>query len=586
MAADTVQAAWYMAQNPVNNVITLYTYISSTSPYQPYLGVPGGISPAFINDFTIAINYAPLSPNTVRGTANINDFALSQASDVAIDMYGNAWFVNRAQFGAFSTTGADGFSCQSSACSTQSVSELGVDGSVLVNQIASYTPSTTAGVIPLLTTAPAGGARTFAAFPGSLAVDLLNRPWATNTPDAPAGKSGTTTVTVSSIGVFPGSTQAGVNATGGNATLTNGTGYFVGAQPFGLTIDGSNNVFMSLIAPTATATFEGLSFAKMSATDGSGYTIATGTNAGIPAAGQAFLDIDTNPDVTGGIVWASNFTACSVAGQFYASAGVTAYGLLSQYTDGSVAPLTDNQQATAISNATVGAGTTGTTGNCGATTAYVGGTFSASMVNPFALAVDKNNGIWVTDQRNASTGTGFDGLTYITAAAAASGVVPSSYYVFNGVLPTSTATGKSGTTLTAPARLAVDGNNNVWVTNNGNDSVAEASFNSSIGAITFLTPGQGGNPTIGSGTEFGNNASGTYGIGFIHQMTLPTGIAIDPSGNVWVANQSNNGSVAYTSSNGSKPWTGLSTTVIVGAAAPVITPKALAVKYSKIGQKP
>jgi hypothetical protein len=282
-------------------------------------------------------------------------------------------------------------------------------------------------------------------------------------------------------------------------------------------------------------------------------------------------------------LWAADYTACAIAGQYYASGGTTPYGLLSQYAGGSAAPLSDNEQATSVSNATVGAGSST---NCGATTDNIGGTFTAAMANPFALAVDRNNGVWISDQRNASTGTGFDGLTYISAATAASGQIPSSYSVYNGVLPTSSATGKSGTTLTTPARLAVDGNNNVWVTNTSNISVTEATFNSSTGTISFLTPGYGGNPTIGTGTQFGNNTSGAYGIGFLHQVASPTGIAIDASGNVWVANQSNNGSIAYTSANGSKPFTGLSTTVIVGAAAPVITPKALAVKYNKIGQKP
>ena len=600
-AVDTAQAAWYMAQYPTTNLTTLYGYVSSTSPFQPYLGVPGGISAAYYNDNTIAINYAPLGPNVVRGVANTNDFALQNANDVAIDMYGNAWFTIRAQIGQFSTVGLDNYSC-TTYCSTQSVSELGVDGSVLVNQIASYTPSTTGGVEPLLTTGPAGGARTFGAFPGSVAIDLTNRAWVANTVDsvsAPAAKSGTTTVALGSVGIFPGSTAAGTGAVGGNATLTNGVGYFTGAQPFGLAFDGSNNVFMSLIAPTATGTFEGLSVAKMSATDGSGYTVGTGTNAGLPAAGQTYLDVDTNADVTGGIVWASNFTACPVTGTLFsgpttAASTTTNYGLISQYAGGTDTPLSQNEQATAISGATVGAGTAGATGNCGATTANVGATFSAYMANPFDLAVDRNNGVWITNQYNTSTKSGFDGLTYISAATAASGLIPSSHYVVNGVLPSSATAstptdGISGTTLTAPAKAAIDGNNNVWVTNSNNNSIAEAYYNSTSGTINFFTPGAGTNPVINSGTgakQFGNNTSGAYGIGFIHQMATPIGVAVDASGNVWVVNQSNNGSIAYTTSNGSRIYTGFSTTVIVGAAGPVITPKALAVKYGKIGQKP
>jgi hypothetical protein len=607
-AADTVQAAWYMAQNPTHNLSALWAFISSTAPFQPYLGVPGGVSAAFFNDTTIAINYAPIGPNTVRGVANANDFALARSNDVAIDMYGNAWFANWAQLSNYSTTGADGFDCLGAvACASQGVSEIGIDGSPLANQINSYTPSTTGGAIPLLTTSPAGGARTYAggsgtAFPGQVAIDLTNRAWVANNADSAASaynaKVGTTTVLVGSVGVFPGSTGAGVNGVGGNATLTNSTGYVTGAQPYGLAIDGSNNVFISFNQAVASNVFEGQSFAKMSAADGSGYTVTSGANSQLPATGAAYLDLDTNPSVTGGIVWASNSLACTVTGQLYSgtqgttTGNVTSYGLISQYSGATAAPLADNEQATTISNATVGAGTSvpvsatpyGNTGNCGATTDYVGQVQSAYMANPFGLAVDRNNGVWVSDQYNASLKTGFDGLTYYAAPTASSGSIPNSYYVVNGVLPSSpTAStptvGKSGTTLTQPGRLAVDGNNNVWVPNQTNNSIAEASFNSATGQITFLTPGAGTN------TGFGTNPAGTYGIGFIHPISVGSGVAVDPSGNVWITNESNNGGT-YKASNGATIPLGYSTTVIVGAAGPVITPKALAVKYNKIGQKP
>jgi len=49
----------------------------------------------------------------------------------------------------------------------------------------------------------------------------------------------------------------------------------------------------------------------------------------------------------------------------------------------------------------------------------------------------------------------------------------------------------------------------------------------------------------------------------------PAGIAVDPSGNVWVADESTS-----------------SLYEVVGAAAPVMTPLAAAVKNGKLGQRP
>jgi DNA-binding beta-propeller fold protein YncE len=61
-------------------------------------------------------------------------------------------------------------------------------------------------------------------------------------------------------------------------------------------------------------------------------------------------------------------------------------------------------------------------------------------------------------------------------------------------------------------------------------------------------------------------------VGFVHAgLTSAQGIAIDPSGNVWVANN-----VASTGG----------VFEIVGAAAPTVTPIALALKNGAVGAKP
>ena len=100
--------------------------------------------------------------------------------------------------------------------------------------------------------------------------------------------------------------------------------------------------------------------------------------------------------------------------------------------------------------------------------------------------------------------------------------------------------------LSTPQGLAVDGLDNVWVANFGaNTSVTELN-NSGVA----LSP-----------------AKGFTGGG----MAGPYHIAVDGSGNVWVSNNT-------TGSN--------SVTEIVGAAAPVVTPLALAVKNNVLGTRP
>jgi streptogramin lyase len=107
----------------------------------------------------------------------------------------------------------------------------------------------------------------------------------------------------------------------------------------------------------------------------------------------------------------------------------------------------------------------------------------------------------------------------------------------------------TGGGLLSPQGLAVDGLGNVWVANN------------------LLTTGKPGN----SVTELNNSgAAFSPSTGFIGgAMSSPFSLAIDGSGNVWVSNNSSN-----------------SVTEIVGAAAPVVTPLALAVKNNTLGKRP
>lgn len=112
---------------------------------------------------------------------------------------------------------------------------------------------------------------------------------------------------------------------------------------------------------------------------------------------------------------------------------------------------------------------------------------------------------------------------------------------------TSTSPSAYAATISKATYDAVDGAGNVWVTNN-TSNVFE--LNSSGTIIS---------PTAGFPSPFGTSRPAA-------------GLGIDPSGNVWIAlNSASTASIVYE---------------IVGAAAPTVTPIALALKNGSVGAKP
>ena len=143
---------------------------------------------------------------------------------------------------------------------------------------------------------------------------------------------------------------------------------------------------------------------------------------------------------------------------------------------------------------------------------------------PFALAIDSTGGAWVANRTGSSLSRlAFDG----------SPIAGSPYF---------------GAGLSAPIDIALDGLDNVWLANSGSSSVSE-----------FLSNGRA--------------QSGNSGYGNAALMN-PFRVVVDGSGSVWVANL---GSLTV--------GTG-TITQIVGAAAPVVTPAAVAVQNNALDQRP
>ena len=123
------------------------------------------------------------------------------------------------------------------------------------------------------------------------------------------------------------------------------------------------------------------------------------------------------------------------------------------------------------------------------------------------------------------------------------------------------ATYGGSTNLSKPQFIAVDGAGNVWTEATNETSPASIQEVSSTG--TVLSPSNTGNSPFNI-------------IGFSHVgLTTGAGIAVDPSGNVWVADNLATGSTS-----------GASVFELVGAAAPTVTPVVQALKNGTVGAKP
>jgi hypothetical protein len=197
---------------------------------------------------------------------------------------------------------------------------------------------------------------------------------------------------------------------------------------------------------------------------------------------------------------------------------------------------------------------------------------NATGHNYYNIAIDSSGNVWMTDNE-PTTNTPPGDVEELTST----GTIVNSY----------TVGGQSGSW-----GVAIDSAAHVWISNNANNSVTE--LNSNGTAVANYTGGglntpQGlavdglGNvwvantgPTAKPGnsvTELNNSgAAFSPSTGFIGgAMSSPFSLAMDGSGNVWVSNN-NLGSNSVTE--------------IVGAAAPVVTPLALAVKNSTLGKRP
>jgi fibronectin-binding autotransporter adhesin len=286
-------------------------------------------------------------------------------------------------------------------------------------------------------------------------------------------------------------------------------------SPYGITVDANNNVFMGLQSSSATVEVVEFPTGNFSLSSYITYPLATATPGTAGASGAntyvvpEYMAADTN-----GNVW---------------------------FTGGSG---TNPGAAVELTNIN--------TGSCSAfpctlTTSTTANTFVTSsgggQGTPYGLAANAGGTMWV-----ANSASGNNSVTAIAGAAGTNNNSPG----------TATNYAPAGG-FSSPHYLATDGAGNVWVANKNTGTppsggtVSEISSTGTLMSETPISPSLAPN-------------------GFAHVgLASAEGIAVDPSGNVWVA--------SFVSGTGGVEE-------IVGAAIPTVTPIALALKNGTINGKP
>ena len=445
--ADTIQAAWSMARYPQTSQSTnLYNLVPATG------AAFGGSLASAPGQFTIEVGLAPKVPSGNPLNA-LGPYAISNPSAGAIDEYGHLWAINMNPQAATATTSAPN--------NNVFVSEIDSNGAFLNGPYNSYTAHggyQVSGADPCATTYTH-----YLQYTGStgesLAIDQTNTVFVTNADEVPVATGGIAGGNCASTGTgFSIMRITGSNSTGAGAALT--TGYYVNdGAVTALAVDGLGNVW----AP-------GGSYSSNNGTPPGVYT----ANSSIFTTAKFFVStyddsaaVDSNNNV-----WTVGADACG------GSSGNTYSGIVYETSFSTLG----SGLETGIYNAA--------TSTCPPPTDNDSGTqsVSAAVGEPTGVAIDANNGVWVANYKSPTNGGGTS-LTYL---------LPSSPSWMNGTQASPSPLGPIGSNaaqntpttysygLSQPYALAVDGSNNVWVANSGNQRPSEFSVTLSGGNISSI----------------------------------------------------------------------------------------------------
>lgn len=176
--------------------------------------------------------------------------------------------------------------------------------------------------------------------------------------------------------------------------------------------------------------------------------------------------------------------------------------------------------------------------------------FTTSIQQPEFPSIDRNGSAWIANQAAAGS------IYKITTT----GTSP--FYTY-----TTLTSANTGANLTWTFGSAVDGNNNVWLTNRCGNL---GGCGGGTGINTIIQINGANNLAISPPTNYIPEAQyPATATTFTKMLNDSLNVAIDPSGNVWITN-----------------YIGNSVAEMVGAAAPVVTPLSLAAGNNMIGVAP
>jgi len=325
---------------------------------------------------------------------------------------------------------------------------------------------------------------------------------------------------VTSAGVV--TTLAGTAGTYGSADGTGATAYF--SQPFGITADSGGNLY---VADTGNNTIRKITSAA-AVTTLAGIAAISGSTDGTGQAARFDIPFGLATDNMGNLYIADTYnhiirksTAAGVvttlAGSVNNGAGSSdgtgtmasfdlPYGVATDSAGNVYVADTFNSTIRKISSTGVVSTLAGMAGNTGTTD----GTGATARFNrPRSIALDTAGNVYVADTDNHT-------IRKVTSA----GVV-------------TTLAGRAGSTgnidgtgtsafFNTPQGIAVDGNNNIYVADTNNQEIRKITAG---GAVTTLA---------------GSSSAGSVdGMGSAARFNFPHGVTIDASGNIYVADTSN-----------------------------------------------
>lgn len=566
-AVDTIQAAYYLAVNPTNSSSTAFpagscnnssTTTSRTACLFGLLGTSPQFQPdisATPNDWTIGVTYSSTSscPGTGAG------LFINGPYQSAVDANGNFWFINAA---------APAGTAQASA-----FGEISPIGMPLFCGGAGGTAFTTGRGI---TIDPAGNV--WASFGNKAKLEYVasggTAQTSCATPSAPYGivsdgngnifySPGTPSSSGATAYVFPsGSTSlASCNATSTTEWIASGASPASSSSTPFIAADGLGRIWFGQEANSAQAQIAYPVSAPITA-----YSVAIGT----PNTVQFTA---ANSFSTGEVVTVTGLTTTEgliLDHQNYTITGASSTNFTAATTAAPIVSTTD------VGTAFIAVPSSSTT--------YATDTAFSVSTSTYGIAIDNNNyGYFGTSC--CATAAPNEEFNKVTAPATTTAPTKSTSGIY--------LAGSTGT-----RSLAVDGAGNIWfgmqypevgaitatAGTASTDIYGVGEFYTAGSTFTALSP-SGSTPATCSTSNTTPGPECPVGGGFQDPNFLSSiGIAVDPSGNVWVPNTG--GQVSTGSGTSSYYYFGTSITELVGAAVPVVTPISLGLKNGSQGTKP